>query len=257
MTEASSPASPRLAPYLRLQMLARLLLVQSSWNYESMLGTGLGFAVEPALRLLPGGPDGSRYREALARQSRYFNAHPYLAAIAAGALARAELDGETHERITRFRTALSGPLGSLGDQLVWAGLLPVCSLVALTLYGLGAGPVMVVVTFLLLYNTGHLFLRIWGLDAGWRYGLAVSQALGSPVLRRGPAYISRVGAALSGVAVPLVLHRLTGSGLPTTVVGLAGAVGLAFLLVHFRSRVQGWRAALIILLAYALLAVVI
>jgi PTS system mannose-specific IID component len=59
-----------------------------------MLGTGLGYAVEPALRLLPGGVDGDAYRNAIARQSGYFNAHPYLAAIAVGALARAELDGE-------------------------------------------------------------------------------------------------------------------------------------------------------------------
>ncbi len=238
-------------------MLARLLLVQSSWNYESMLGTGMGFAVEPALRMLPGGTTGSTYHEALARQSGYFNAHPYLAAIAAGALARAELDGEAPQRITRFRTALCGPLGSLGDQLVWAGLLPLCSLVALTLYGLGAGPLIVVLAFLLIYNAGHIYLRAWGLSVGWKHGLGVAAALGSPILRRGPAYISRTGAVLTGVALPLVLHRLTGIELHATAIVLVAAVGFAFALVYFKGRVQGWRAALIILSAYALLAVVI
>ena len=40
---------------------------------------------EPALRLLPGGVGGPAYRAALARECQYFNAHPYLAAIAVGA----------------------------------------------------------------------------------------------------------------------------------------------------------------------------
>ena len=41
---------------------------------SSSLGNGIGFCVEPALRLLPGGVDGAAYKAALARQSRYFNA---------------------------------------------------------------------------------------------------------------------------------------------------------------------------------------
>ena len=84
------------------------------------------------------GQDGHAYRAALARESQYFNAHPYLAAVAVGALARAELDGEPPARIERFRTALCGPLGSVGDRLVWAAWLPLCSLVALAAFGLGA-----------------------------------------------------------------------------------------------------------------------
>jgi len=57
-------------------MLVRSLAVQASWNYETMLGTGVGFSVEPALRELPGGREGAKYREALARETHYFNAHP-------------------------------------------------------------------------------------------------------------------------------------------------------------------------------------
>ena len=44
-----------------------------------------------------------RFKTALARESQYFNAHPYLASVAVGALARAELDGEppaTHRAIS-------------------------------------------------------------------------------------------------------------------------------------------------------------
>ena len=166
----------------RIAMVARLLTLQGSYNYETMVGNGIAFAMEPALRLLPGGRGGDAYRAALARQSRYFNAHPYFAALAVGALARAELSLEAPERIERFRTAACGPLGSVGDRLVWAAWLPLCSLLALLAIGAGASPLMVIAGFLVVYNTGHLALRIWGLNAGWRYGSCAASGKGRGAL---------------------------------------------------------------------------
>jgi PTS system mannose-specific IID component len=198
-----APRSTKLPLRARLSMLARLLAVQGSWNYELLLGTGIGFCAEPALRELPGGPEGAAYHDALARQSRYFNAHPYLAAIAVGALARAELEGCPPAQIERFRTALCGPLGSVGDRLVWAGWLPFCSFLALTAFGLGAGPALTLLIFLITYNVGHLGLRAWGLSVGWRHGLRVAAALANPVLRKAPEYIARGAALLAGVAMLL------------------------------------------------------
>src|SRR5688500_16747142 len=139
----------------RLAMFVRMLAIQGSWNYEILLGNGVGFCVEPALRLLPGGAGGPAYRAALARQCQYFNAHPYLASVAVGALARAELDGEPPARIERFRTALCGPLGSVGDRLVWAGWLPFCSLRALAADGVGAGRARGLVLVLRLCHPAH------------------------------------------------------------------------------------------------------
>src|SRR5688500_14373912 len=133
----------RLPLRTELAMLLRMFAIQGSWNYETLIGNGIGFCLEPALRLLPGGVHTPRFKEALARQSRYFNAHPYLASIAVGALARAELDGEPADKIERFRTALAGPLGSVGDRLIWAGWMPFCSLLGLAVFGLGGSPVAV------------------------------------------------------------------------------------------------------------------
>src|SRR5204863_9610998 len=123
---AAAQSAPRTHLPLRteLAMLLRLLAMQGSWNYESLLGNGIGFCIEPALRLLPGGIHTPEFKAAMARQSRYFNCHPYLASVAVGALARVELDHEAADRIERFRTALAGPLGSVGDRLIWAGWLP-------------------------------------------------------------------------------------------------------------------------------------
>ena len=238
----------------RAAIFLRLLAVQGSWNYETMLGNGMAFALEPALRLLPGGPGGAAYRAALAREGAYFNAHPYLASVAVGALARAELDGEAPERIERFRTACCGPLGSVGDRLVWAAWLPACSLLALAAWGLGASATGVLLLFLGSYNAGHVALRVWGLHAGYRDGFRVANALGAPVLRHGPAYVSRAAALLAGLALPLAVQGVVGPepGTLWIATSAAGAVALA----RLHGRVEGWRLAVVGLAAFLVLSAV-
>jgi PTS system mannose-specific IID component len=236
-------------------MLLRLLAVQGSWNYETMIGNGIGFCIEPALRLLPGGRHTPRFKQALARQSKYFNAHPYLASVAVGALARVELDGEPADKIERFRTALAGPLGSVGDRLIWAGWLPFCSWVALVVFGLGGSPLAVLLTFLGLYNAGHLALRAWGLRVGWNRGMRVASALGNPVLRHGPNIIVPLTAFAAGVGVPLALNRVIGPGKGLMGIVLIGSALGALLIVKLHGRVEGWRLALGVLAAFVLYSV--
>jgi PTS system mannose-specific IID component len=254
MTAAAAPPV-ELPLRVKFAMFFRLLAMQGSWNYETLNGTGIGFSMEPALRYLPGGVDGPAYRAALARESRYFNAHPYLAGIAVGALVRAELDGVEPDRIERFRTALAGPLGSVGDRLVWASWLPFCSIVAIGVYGAGGSPMAVVGTFLLLYNAGHIILRAWGLRIGLSRGLNVASALGSPVLRQGPQYIGSAAALVAGFALPLALQRVADPG--RALVG--GIIAAAFfgilLLARLRERAEGWRIALGVLAVFVLYSV--
>lgn len=253
----SESPTPRIELPLRVKLAIyfRLLAMQGSWNYETLNGTGIGFAIEPALRYLPGGINGPAYRAALARESRYFNTHPYLAGIAVGALTRAELDGVDPPRLERFRTALAGPLGSVGDRLVWASWLPFCSLVGIGVYGAGGSAMAVVATFLLLYNAGHFLLRAWGLRIGLSRGLNVASALGNPVLRRGPQYIGSAAALVAGLALPLALQRVAGPGralaggiFATSLIGI-------LLLARLRERAQGWRIALGVLAVFVLYSV--
>lgn len=260
MTAGTLPVAgpaPTLPPTTWMAIFVRLLAVQASWNYEILIGTGIGFCVEPALRQLPGGVGGSAYRAALARQSQYFNAHPYLASVAVGALARAELERQPAQKIERFRTACCGPLGSVGDRLVWAGWLPFCSLIALAAVGAGAGPLETILLFLLLYNAGHIGLRIWGLRAGWSRGLAVAAALGNPVLRKGPQHIARAAAFVAGIAVPLALYEIIGPGRRMLGGVLIAVVIGGVILARLHGRVEGWRVALLVLAALTLVSVVI
>ncbi len=256
MSENAPRTTPRLPLRTQCAIFVRMLAIQGAWNYESLLGNGIGFCVEPALARLPGGRQSPEYKAALARESHYFNAHPYLAAVAVGALARAELDQEPPERIERFRTALAGPLGSVGDRLVWAGWLPFCSLASLAIFGLGASTTTVVVFFLLAYNAGHFALRAWGLRTGWKHGLRVATSLGNPVLRRGPQEIGRLAAIATGIAIPLALGRVIGPGRPLLGGVLIAVVGVAFILVRLQGRIEGWRLSLLLLAAFALISVI-
>ena len=240
----------------RVAMFVRLLAIQGAWNYETLLGNGIGFCVEPALRLLPGGQGGPAYRSALARQSQYFNAHPYMAAVAVGALARAELDGEAPAKIERFRTALCGPLGSVGDRLVWAGWLPACSVAALAAFGFGVGTGGVLLVFLGLYNAGHFALRAWGLSAGLDHGMKVASALGEPVLRKSPPHIAQAAALVGGVALPLALDQVIGPGRALFGIVLAAVALGGLVLAQLHGRVEGWKVAVGLLVLFVLYSVV-
>lgn len=256
MSDASPGPMPALPWQTWLSVFTRSLAIQGSWNYEILIGNGMGFAIEPMLRRLPGGTDGPAYRAAIARQSAYFNAHPYLASVAIGALGRVELDQEPAAKIERFRTALAGPLGAAGDRLVWAAWLPACAVFALTLFGMGVGPMGVVLGFLVPYNIGHIGLRVWGLRVGWQYGLRVAAALNTPVLRSGPTWIGRAGAFLAGLSLPLLVARVVGTAHLPQVAALGAAAAGAVALIAFHGRVEGWRVALGALVLLALYSVI-
>ena len=218
--------------------VARLFTIQAAWTYERMLGIGFGFVAEPMLRGLRRNGDSQAYRGAVARQSRFFNAHPYFASLAVGAAVRAELDGVQPERIERLRSALAGPLGSLGDRLIWAGWLPACAAIALMLVALSAGA-WAVVAFLVLYNVTHVWLRVWGLKAGFRSGIGVAGALSAPGLQRALELVTPVAAFLVGGALVSVLAWIPVRARWETAAGAAAALLFAAAVRAIQPRATG------------------
>ena len=211
---------------VRHAMLLRSFAVQGSWNYRTLLGTGFAFMLLPALRhVYQGDPEG--LRAALTRHAALFNSHPYLAPVAAGAVARLEADGAPPELQQRFKEALRGPLGALGDRLFWLSWRPACALLGVALLLLGApwwtGPTV----FLLAYNAVHLPIRAWGLDVGLRAGLQIGASLRSAALERWANRIGDVGVVLAGFSAVLAAGQGTfDAALPWA--SLIGAVaGLA------------------------------
>lgn len=159
------------------RVLARSLLVQAAWNDVTRQGTGMAYAMLPALEYIHRSPEA--LEAALLRHAESFNAHPYLNALVLGSLCRLEAEGESDRTIRTFRQAIGAPLGGLGDRLVWAAWLPLCTVLAICLYLAGLGPIWTVVAFLSLYNVGHLGLRVWGFREGWSAGRGVAVRLRS------------------------------------------------------------------------------
>lgn len=205
----------------------RTLLIQASWNYERLIGVSVAFASEPILRKLPGGVGGDKYREALGRATVQFNSHPYFAGAAVGALARAEHQGLPAEEISRFRTALAGPLGSVGDKLVWAGTVPISSAIGLLLAVL-VSPMVGVLVLLVVHNAVNVGLRVWALRAGWNGGLSVGNRLDRPALKWGLKIAGPGTAFALGAMLPIVTEWLVSDFEPNavTAVGVVAAVGI-------------------------------
>jgi PTS system mannose-specific IID component len=236
-----------------MTVLLRCLAIQGSWNYETLIGTGFGFVILPALRTVY--PDPAALEQAIRRHEGPFNTHPYLAPLALGAVIRMEEDGEDPAVIERFKAALRGSLGTLGDQLIWAGLRPVCILIGLGLVLLGLPWWAVVIAFLILYNTAHLALMTWGLSVGLSEGRQVADRLRGSAVRQAQPRLMAAGAFASGIVIALVLVK----GVPVaepdpgwawSVLALAGVVVGA----HWGERARRFGVAAAALLAVAGLA---
>lgn len=203
---------------MRLRLLLRSLAVQGSWNYQTLIGTGFAFLLLPALRHLFRG-DEEALRAAVARHAELFNSHPYLVTVAAGAVLRLEEEHTPPETIRRFKNALRGSLGTLGDRLIWLAWRPACALLAVALLLAGAPWWAAVALFLLVYNLLHLWLRTWGLEIGLRDGLGVGKALREAPFQRLGERASEAGALLAGFASALALGGALPAGLGTTFAG--------------------------------------
>ncbi len=202
--------------------LLRLYAIQGTWNYERMLGVGMGYAAEPLLEDLKT-VDPVRHSEAVVRSTEFFNCNPNLAGLALGATARAEYEAVPGAQIARLRTALCSPLGALGDELFWAGMVPALIGLALAVAVLGAGW-WAVGGLLLVYNVFRLATGIWALRTGYHAGMKVGSAIAASWVPRAASRIGVVAGFAIGLAIPLVaMWFLRGFGWG----GGLGAVALA------------------------------
>lgn len=225
--------------------LLRLFAVQGTWNYERMLGVGMGYAAEPLLEDLKT-IDPVRHGEAVVRSAEFFNCNPNLAGLALGATARAEYEAVPGAQIARLRTALCSPLGAMGDELFWAGLVP--TLVGLTLVAvvLGVGW-WAILGFLALYNLARLATAIWALRTGLDTGMRVGSAISGSWIPRAIASIGPVAGASIGLAIPAV------AGWYLRGFGWTGAVG-ALAVAAVGAAVTRWFGPTLTSVRFALLA---
>lgn len=230
---------------VRWRVFLRSFAIQGSWNYRTLQGSGFAYALMPVLRYVHG--DSDTLQDAVVRHSTLFNAHPYLAGIALGAVARMELDGEDPVLIERFKTALRGSLGTLGDRIIWAGWRPACVLLGMVVLLATSSALAGVASFLVVYNAGHLGLRWWALRIGFEGGRHVGARMRDIPLTRWHRIVVTTAAFLLGAALPLIAAgEFTENRLELPWIGLPAA-----------AAVIGWLAGTSIRLpALILLAVV-
>jgi len=136
-----------------------------------------------------------------------------------------EEDGRDPEEIRRFKLAVRGPLGSLGDALVWVGWRPAVVLCSVVLAVAGASPGFTVAFFLIVYNLGHIALRSWGFKVGLERGTQVGDALRRAGFNRLAKRLEGVGVFFLGALVGLSLawswSRLDG---PLLLLALTGGI---------------------------------
>ena len=230
----------------------RQFIIQGSWNYRSMLGSGFAYCMIPLLRRR--GLSGHELDNAVRNHMGPFNSHPYLAGLVLGAVARMEDSATDTETIERFKRAIQGSLGGLGDLLIWGGWRPATLLLALVLVWAGAPPWIPVSVFLIVYNLGHLALRWWGYSRGLRYGKDVGVRLRRAELLRLGERVFSGGALLLGILVGAFLVSRLAAEDPSALWSFAGiaAFGLGLKFGHHALRGTTLVVVLVITLLTAL-----
>ena len=214
------------------RVVARSLLVQGSFNYETLIGTGFAFTILPVLRHLHAS-DEAAFQAAVRRHSEVFNSHPYLANLAVGAVSRLEAEGVEPGVIVRFKSALRSSLGSLGDQLVWSAWRPASILLGLLLLLAGAAWWVAAMAFLLVYNGLSFGLRVWGWRVGAALGMDVGRAIRDARLQALARRATEIGSFLAGAVTALAARGSLDDPAAAVASGIAVAVGIG---LGFRTR---------------------
>ncbi len=232
----------------RIHVWLRLLVLQSSWNYQRMQGLGLLFALLPGLqRLYPQ----EKIAEVSMRHAGYFNTHPYLAPLVVGALLKLEeqrATGCVEDSIDseEFKELVAAPYAAIGDALFWGGLRPLVAGIALffAVKGILWAPLI----FLVLYNLVPFWFRIVFFEYGYRHGIRSVNFIQQHNL---PDWAVRTKEAavviLGGLCAFLVFSHLVDHQLPSwpglltllpmVLLGLGARRGLSTLLLIFMTCV--------------------
>jgi len=154
----------------------RTFFIQALWNYESLLGYGVAFALLPILEKLFSEKEiENKSREYLS----YFNSQPYVASFILGLMIRLEEEASLKQvnnsvKISSVKTNYMGPLAALGDTFFWWCLKPTGLIITLFLilffFKAFNYSIFFLVLFLLYFNFFHLFFRFGGIFYGYKYG---------------------------------------------------------------------------------------
>lgn len=186
------------------RLYLRSFFVQTGWSYERMIALGFAWLLIPLAKKLCSSAE--EQRDFLKRHLLSFNANPYLAGYAIGAITRLEKDKIPGEQIIRFKDSLQGPLGALGDRLIWQNFRPALLILGLVLSE--AVGVFGALSFFVIFNLHQIYLRARGMIKGYALGLEVSSDLTKGFLQNMIKWSSRMGAVLLGILFVFKLNQI-------------------------------------------------
>ena len=189
-----------------IRVFFRSFFLQSVWNYQSLISVGFAYALVPVLNLLY--DDQESKINFLRRHLNFFNAHPYFASFALGAVIRIEQEisegkGDP-EQVPRLKNAMIGPLGALGDQMFWGTIKPAAVLlgvIAVLITQDVSSFLYIIIGLLLIYNIPHFYIRFYGIREGYRQGFAVYKLLSMHVYKKYINFYVALGAMGLGFVI--------------------------------------------------------
>jgi PTS system mannose-specific IID component len=215
--EAAAPATPPAGKATTrdfLRWFGISWFIQSSWNYERMMGTGFAHGmvgIEKKLR-----KDPEELKSWMRLHNEFYNTEPHLHNAIYGMTISLEEQGADQETIRGIKTALMGPFAGLGDSIMWFTLLPIAFLLGASLGVQGniLGPVIA----LLIWIPASWAVKYYSLVYGYKYGLSLAEVLKGEVLKVAREAIAAFAMAIIGgiaatyvrATTPIVLAEYAG-----------------------------------------------
>ncbi|MGC8835741.1 MAG: PTS system mannose/fructose/sorbose family transporter subunit IID [Infirmifilum sp.] len=191
--------------------------IQSSWNYERMMGTGFAHGmleVEKKLR-----KDPEELKAWMRLHNEFYNTEPHVHNAIYGMVISLEEQGADPDTIRGVKTALMGPFAGLGDSLLWFTLLPIAFLLGASL-GVN-GNILGPLVALLIWIPVSWAIKYYSLVYGYKYGLSLSEVLKGDVLKVfreavmafAMAVIGGITATYVRATTPIVLAQFHGQAI--------------------------------------------
>ena len=185
-----------------MKILFRSFYIQASWNYQRLIALGFCYCLLPIVKKLY--TDDKDRIEFMKRHLEFFNAHPYFASFALGAVARLEEKKvvekwESDKPILVFKNRLTGPLGAVGDKLFWQTIKPLAALISVSagLFFGFLGPVLLFIS----YNIPHLYMRCYGIFRGYEMDFEIVRELSKRKYERQYRILRLLGLVILGLFV--------------------------------------------------------
>lgn len=187
-----------LSPRDARKIARRAYAMQTLLNLKTMQGAGYLFTLWPLLK--------TRTDRATAVRvaSGFVNSHPIFAAFAQGAmLKRIESgDAKSESDFNLWRESLAGPLGLVGDQLIWDRWKPIVfslAIIPLLLLPTMTTWIAVAIAILIAYNLPLFRLRVYAVQKGYQLGANVLEALSEPWISDARKLLNRWAVVIAGL----------------------------------------------------------